>query len=109
MQQGGVLPRWPSGYGYTGSMLGASADIVITEAYLKGIQNFDVETAYQAMRKGALGIRVRKEGFNPREGMADCLKYHYCPDDLMGESVSKTLEYCYADDAISKLAKALGT
>ncbi len=107
-EQGGALPRWPAGYGYTGSMLGASADIVITESYLKGIQNFDVETAFQAMRKAALGIEVRREGFNPRGGMADCLKYHYCPDDLMDKSVSKTLEYCYADDAISKLAKALG-
>ena len=107
-EQGGVLPRWPAGYGYTGSMLGASADIVITESYLKGIKNFDVETAYQSMRKAALGIEVKKEGFKPREGMADCLKYLYCPDDLMDESVSKTLEYAYADDAISKLAKALG-
>ena len=107
-EQGGALPRWPSGGGYTGSMLGASADIVITESYLKGIQNFDVETAYQSMRKAAIGIEVRKEGYNPRGGMADCLKYHYCPDDLMDKSVSKTLEYCYADDAISKLAQALG-
>ena len=57
-EQGGVLPRWPSGYGYTGSMLGASADIVIAESYLKGIRDFDVETAYQAMRKAALGIDI---------------------------------------------------
>ncbi len=107
-EQGGVLPRWPSGYGYTGSMLGASADMVISEAYQKGIRDFDVETAYRAMRKAALGIDPPKEGFKPREGMADCLKYQYCPADLMDESVSKTLEYAYADDAVSKLAKALG-
>jgi predicted alpha-1,2-mannosidase len=107
-EQGGVLPRWPSGYGYTGSMLGASADIVISEAYQKGIRDFDVETAYQAMRKAALGIDPPKEGFKPREGMADCLKYQYCPADLMDQSVSKTLEYAYADDAVSKLATALG-
>jgi len=107
-EQGGALPRWPSGYGYTGSMLGASADIVLTESYLKGIQNFDAETAYQAMRKAALGIEVRKEGYKPRGGMTDCLNYHYCPDDLMDKAVSKTLEYSYADDADSKLAKALG-
>jgi predicted alpha-1,2-mannosidase len=107
-EQGGVLPRWPSGYGYTGSMLGASADIVITESYLKGIHNFDVETAYQAMRKAALGIDIPKEGFKPRGGMTECVKYGYCPDDLMDKSISKTLEYAYADDAISKLANALG-
>jgi len=107
-EQGGVLPRWPSGYGYTGSMLGASADIVLAESYLKGIQDFDVETAYQAMRKAALGIDIPKEGFKPREGMTECLKYHYCPADLMDRAVSKTLEYAYADDAVSKLAKVLG-
>ena len=107
-EQGGVLPRWPSGYGYTGSMLGASADIVLTESYLKGIKDFDVETVYQAMRKAALGIEPKREGYNPRGGMDDCLKYHYCPDDLMDKSVSKTLEYAYADDAVSKLAKELG-
>jgi predicted alpha-1,2-mannosidase len=107
-KQGGVLPRWPSGCGYTGSMLGASADIVIAESYIKGIRNFDVETAYQAMRKAALAIDIPKQGFKPRENMGDCLKFKYCPSDLVKKSVSKTLEYAYADDAISKLAKSLG-
>jgi predicted alpha-1,2-mannosidase len=107
-EQGGVLPRWPSGYGYTGSMIGASADIVIAESWLKGIRDFNVEFAYQAMRKAALGIDIPREGFKPRGGMTECLMYHYCPADLMDKSVSKTLEYAYADDAISKLAEALG-
>lgn len=108
VEQGGVLPRWPSGYGYTGSMLGASADIVIAESYLKGITDFDVEKAYQAMHDAALGINLSEKGYKPRNGIESYLKYHYCPSDLMGEAVSKTLEYCYADDAISKLANALG-
>lgn len=107
-EQGGVLPRWPSGYGYTGSMIGSSADIVISEAYQKGIRDFDVEKAYQAMRKAALAIDPPKEGFKPRGGMDECLKYGYCPANKMDRSVSKTLEYAYADDAISKLATALG-
>ena len=42
----GMLPRWPSGYNYTGSILGASDDIVIAEVYLKGIRDFDVQAAY---------------------------------------------------------------
>jgi predicted alpha-1,2-mannosidase len=107
-EQGGVLPRWPSGYGYTGSMLGASADIMITDTYVKGLRDFDVETAYRAMCKAALGIDPPKEGFKPRDGMALCLQYRYCPDDLMDRSVSKTLEYAYADNAIAKLGQALG-
>ena len=59
-EQGGYLPRWPSGGGYTGSMFGTPADIVIAESYLKGIRDFDVESAYGFMRKTALGpVRVR--------------------------------------------------
>ncbi|NQU53534.1 MAG: glycoside hydrolase family 92 protein, partial [Bacteroidetes bacterium] len=105
---GGKLPRWPSGAGYTGSMLGASADIVLTEAYLKGITDFDVETAYTAMRNVALDIELPESKFNARRGAKEYLKYKYCPAEQMDEAVSKTLEYAYADDAISKLATALG-
>jgi len=107
-EQGGALPRWPSGYGYTGSMIGASADIVISESYLKGIRDFDVENAFQTMRKAALGIDVPNAGFKPRAGMCDCLKYQYCPADMMDRAVSKTLEYAYADNALANLANALG-
>lgn len=107
-EQGGSMPRWPSGYGYTGSMLGASADIVISESYAKGIQDFDVETAYNAIRKAALGIDTLSRDFTPRRGATEYLKYNYCPADLMDKAVSKTLEYAYADDAIASLAKALG-
>ncbi|MDB4583782.1 GH92 family glycosyl hydrolase [Draconibacterium sp.] len=105
---GGKLPRWPSGAGYTGSMLGASADIVISEAYQKGITDFDVETAYQAMRNVALDIELPNCDFNARRGAKEYLEFKYCPADLMDKAVSKTLEYAYADDAISKLATALG-
>ena len=107
-EQGGVLPRWPSGYGYTGSMLGASADIVLSETYQKGIIDFDVESAYQSMREAALGINMPEKGFKPRPGVQQYIKYGYCPADSMGEAVSKALEYAYADDAISKLAAKLG-
>lgn len=107
-QGGGKLPRWPSGHGYSGSMLGASADIVIAESYLKGIRDFDVETAYQAMRNVALGIDLPNCKFNARRGIKEYLKYKYCPAEMMDQAVSRTLEYAYADDAISKLAAALG-
>ena len=107
-EQGGVLPRWPSGTGYTGSMLGASADIVISEAWQKGIRDFDIETAYNAMKKVALGIDNPVIGFKPRPGTLQYIRYGYCPADSMGEAVSKTIEYAWADDAIAKLATALG-
>ena len=107
-RQGGYLPRWPSGSGYTNSMFGTPADIVIADTYLKGIRDFDVEAAYQAMRKTALGPTPPGAKFSGRKGIEDYLKYEYCPADLMSQAVSRTLEYCYADHAIARLAEALG-
>lgn len=107
-EQGGLLPRWPSGYGYTGSMFGSPADMVIAESYLKGIRDFDVEKAYAYMKKGALGTEIPDQGFRSRRNIREYLEYTWCPADLMGEAVSKTLEYAWADDAISRLAGELG-
>lgn len=108
LEQGGWLPRWPSGHGYTNSMLGTPADVVIADSYLKGIRDFDVERAYQAMRATALDSTPPGAAFSGRKGVRDYLKFQYCPSDLMKESVSRTLEYGWEDYAISKLAKALG-
>jgi predicted alpha-1,2-mannosidase len=107
-EQGGALPRWPSGYGYTGSMIGSPADMVIAESYLKGIKDFDVETAYQSMKKTALNPSPKGSAYSGRRGIASYLKYGYCAADEMDEAVSKTMEYAWADDAISRLANALG-
>ncbi|MCK4992230.1 MAG: glycoside hydrolase family 92 protein, partial [Bacteroidales bacterium] len=106
-KEGGWLPRWPSGNGYTGSMLGTPADITITEAWLKGIRDFDVEFAYQSMRNTALGPTPQGAEFSGRRGIEPYLKYKYCAADLMDEAVSKTLEYAWADHSIGQLAQAL--
>ncbi|NOY41661.1 MAG: glycoside hydrolase family 92 protein [Planctomycetes bacterium] len=107
-EQGGSLPRWPAGAGYSGSMFGAPAEIVIAEAYLKGIRNFDVETAYRVMRKAALQPAPSKSSFATRPDIAEFVKYGYCPSDTMTRAVSKTLEYASTDAAIGRLAAALG-
>jgi len=106
-RQGGYLPRWPSGAGYTNSMFGTPADLVIAEAYLKGIRDFDVTFAYERMKKTALGPTVNSR-FSGRSGIEDYLHYRYCPSDKMKQSVARTLEYCYADHSIALLSEALG-
>ena len=107
-EQGGYLPRWPSGGGYTNSMFGTPADIVIAESYLKGIRGFDIEAAYDFMRKTALAPVPAGSPFSGRSGVEHYLNHDYCPADLMKKSVASTIEYCYADHAIAGLAEALG-
>ncbi len=101
---GGSLPRWPSGGGYSGSMFGTPADMVIAESYLKGITDFDVETAYAYMKKSSdqsveKASRDQAEAYN---------QYGYVPADITNRTVSKTLEYAWADASIALLAEALG-
>ncbi len=103
---GGALPRWPSGAGYTGSMFGTPADMVIAESYLKGITDFEVDEAFEFMKLTALG--PPPAGAKGRDGIEDCLEYGYCPADRMELAVSRTLEYAWADASIGLLAEALG-
>lgn len=105
---GGCLPRWPSGCGYTNSMFGTPADMTITEAWLKGIQDFDIETAYAAMRRTALEGVPAGCRFGGRDGLAEYLRLNYCPSDKMKKSVASTFEYAWADHSLSLLASALG-
>ena len=107
-EQGGWLPRWPSGNGYTGSMLGSPADITITESYLKGITDFDVEYAYKKMKEVALEATPKGAASSGRRSIEGYLKYKYCPADIKERSVSRTMEYAWADNSISLLAGTLG-
>jgi predicted alpha-1,2-mannosidase len=105
---GGALPRWPSGTGYTNCMFGTPADIAVTDAYLKGIRDFDIETAYGFMRQVALvGVPLGCD-FAGRNKVQEYRQYGYCPSDIMNKAVSATLEYVYADYALSLLARELG-
>lgn len=105
-EQGGSLPRWPMGAGYAGSMFGDPANILITESYLKNYRNFDVEAAYEYMKK-ASDSHLERAGRDYADAYNE---YGYVPNDLEGvsNSVSHTLEYAWEDGALSTLATALG-
>ncbi|MBQ2842096.1 MAG: GH92 family glycosyl hydrolase [Clostridia bacterium] len=102
----GVIPRWPMGAGYTSSMIGDAANIMIAESYLKGFTDFDAEAALEYM-KNSSDNEVSKDG---RNFVDEYNKYGYIPQDTEGvnKSVSRTIEYAWADAAIASLAKALG-
>lgn len=106
--RGGVLPRWPMSEGYTGSMLGSPANMVLTESYLKGF-DFDTEKALNYMIKSATTF----DNTENREYSELYDEYGYVPDDIVrdryrGMSVARTVEYSWADSAISVFAEKLG-
>ncbi len=105
---GGALPRWPSGCGYTNSMFGTPADMAVSEAYLKGVCDFDIEAAYQTMRDVALKGVPPHCAFSGRKGLEWRRQFGYCPSDKVYLSVAATLESAWADHSLSLLARALG-
>jgi predicted alpha-1,2-mannosidase len=101
--ENGWLPKWELNSTETFTMVGDPASIVITDTYLKGIRDFDVKKAYQAMLKSADQIEN-----NPlRPGLKDYIEKGFVTTEN-GGSVSTTQEYNAADNAIALLAKELG-
>ena len=98
-EQGGRLPVWELAANETECMIGYHSIPVIVDAYMKGIRDFDVEKAFEAMKHSAdldhFGLKYYKE-----KG--------YIPAHEESESVSKTLEYAYDDWCIAIMAKELG-
>ena len=87
-------------------MEGDPAIPVIVDTWMKGLRDFDVSLAYEAMCKGA----DTPGGSNPlRPDNDDYLRYGYCPlREPFDNSVSHALEYYVADAALARFADALG-
>lgn len=83
--------RWELANAYSGCMLGNPALSVLTDAYAKGIRQYDVEKAY--------GYAVNTSGKFGNDSLG------YTPSELC---ISHTLEYAYTDWCISHLAEMLG-
>jgi predicted alpha-1,2-mannosidase len=106
--QGGFIPKWPFGIGETNVMIGSPGDMVVSESWLKGIRDFDVEAAYTAMRAIATAPTPAGSQYQGRVDVQDYLALGYVPADRDDQSVSKTQEYAIADFALAGLAKGLG-
>ncbi|MCF8295678.1 MAG: GH92 family glycosyl hydrolase [Bacteroidales bacterium] len=98
-KESGLLPVWELGACETGCMIGYHSVPVIVDALAKGLKDFDVELAYEAMKKSATQEHL---------GLADYQKEGYIGSDLEHEAVSKTLEYAYDDWCIALIANYLG-
>lgn len=107
----GWMPKWELYGRETWTMEGDPSIPFITDTYLKGLRNFDIETAYKAFHASAT-LPAKDNKMRP-----DIDSYYtkgYIPmgeyaADLSGDnSVSHALEYYVADNALSLLAKELG-
>jgi len=118
-KDGELIPRGPSGGNYTFVMIGDPALSFFACAYNKGIRDFDVETAYEGLRKNAFpgGIRSHagyEHGDDARGGgMRYYVKRGYVPEGIEGsgfhmDGASMTMEYSYQDWCLSQMAKSLG-
>jgi predicted alpha-1,2-mannosidase len=109
-RDGGWMPRWPLGTGYTGGMLGESATIVFADSYAKDltIPADEIDLAYAAMRETAMEPVPPGSPYPGRTGVLDYIDLGYVPLEAGGSSVSWTLESAYNDFALASLAADLG-
>ena len=102
----GWLPKWELYGRETYTMEGDPSIPVIVDSWLKGLRGFDINKAYEAMRKGATTPGAKNK---LRPDNDDYMKLGYVPlREQYDNSVSHALEYYIADNALSRLAKALG-
>jgi len=104
-KEGGFLPEWSSP-GFRNVMVGNNSASVVSDAYMKGLRGYDINTLYEALVHGA-----NNEGPMDAVGRKGVSYYNtlgYVPYDVkINENAARTLEYAYDDFAIWKLAKAL--
>lgn len=98
-EQGGRLPVWELAANETDTMIGYHAVPVIADAAVKGIGGFDLNLAFEAMKKSA----EREDG-----GLKAYRTKGLIEMEDERESVSKTLEYAYDDWCIAQVARLLG-
>lgn len=104
-KEGGWLPEWSSP-GYRGIMVGNNSASVVSEAWLKGLRGYDIETLWEALKHGAANEGPEATG---RRGVSYYNELGYIPNDVnISENVARSLEYAYDDYAIYALGKALG-
>ncbi len=98
-EEQGRLPVWTLYANETNTMTGNHGVSMLAEAFLKGIRNYDVDKAYEAVRNTMMGdIR----------GLKPYKEYGFIPYTELDESVTISLEFAYNDWCVAQMAKALG-
>jgi len=103
----GAYPKWPLAIGETGTMLGASAEIAIADAFARGVPDTGADIAWPLMYDAATSSNAPASERGGRDQVVAYMQYGYVPRSV-GSSVSLTTEYAHDDFALAQLAGALG-
>jgi predicted alpha-1,2-mannosidase len=106
LKEGGWFPQWASP-GYRACMVGTHVDAVMADAVVRGITNFDVQSALAGMLKHAFKPGDDAGNFG-RVGIEEYEKLGYVADDVRTASVARTLDYAFDDFCIAQVAQAVG-
>lgn len=107
----GWMPKWELFGRETFTMEGDPSIPVITDTWLKGLRDFDIETAYEAFVKSATtpgASNLMRPDIDPYIEKGYVPLGFYSADASGDNSVSHALEYYIADYALSLLADDLG-
>ncbi|MEI6679327.1 MAG: GH92 family glycosyl hydrolase [Mariniphaga sp.] len=122
-EQSGWMPGFPQFYGDFPAMIGFHSAALVWDTYQKGIVNFEVEKAYEGLRKNATqatmlpwrsGPMCSLDSFYLKNGWypalpADSVETVSRVDGFeKRQAVALTLEHSYDDWCLAQLAKALG-
>jgi predicted alpha-1,2-mannosidase len=103
----GYMPDARSGDCNGRTQGGSNAEVVIADAFVKGLEGIDYNYALEAMLKDAEvdpGADHEKHG---RGGLQEYQKYGYIPYGI-DRAGTRTIEYAYDDYCIAEVAKGLG-
>ncbi len=104
----GYMPDARSGNCNGRTQGGSNAEIVIADAFVKGIDSgIDYETALRAMLKDATVPPGGNEEAEGRGGLVEYNQLGYIPHGIP-RAGNRTVEYSYCDYAIAQVAKGLG-
>ncbi|MBI9040182.1 GH92 family glycosyl hydrolase [Lutibacter sp.] len=107
-KESGWLPEWASP-GHRDCMIGSNSAPIISDAFLKGVKDMDVELLLEAMLKNATVSDGRPVNSVGRAGLEYYNTLGYVPYNVgINENAARTLEYAYADFTIAKMAEKLG-
>jgi predicted alpha-1,2-mannosidase len=122
-EQSGWMPQFPLLFMDNPAMHGFHSTIVFLDAYRKNVRDYDVEKAYEGIKKNAtdatmlpwrngpktpLDVFYREKGFFPALAPGETETYPEVHGFEKRQSVAITLAHSYDDWALGQMAKELG-